>query len=101
MDGVHTDSTLPRTQPYQHPCPAPTTAPPALAPPSRTSSYDLNASKKSVAACAQARSCMCILPPHSRITPMMRGWGIAERIASAFCGSRKRGGGPGGWVDGH
>ena len=41
------------------------------------------------------RSCMDILPEHSRMTPMMRGWGIAERMPSAFCAHRegRRGGG--------
>lgn len=46
-------------------------------------------SKKSVAASAQARCCMCILPPHSRMTPMMRGWGMADLMVRAFCRRRR------------
>jgi hypothetical protein len=40
-------------------------------------------SKKSVAASDHSRSCMCILPPHSRMMAMMRGCGMADLMASA------------------
>ena len=42
------------------------------------------ASKKSVAASGHRRSCMCILPPHSRMMPMMRGCGMALLMDSAL-----------------
>ena len=44
----------------------------------------LHASKKSVAASDQERSCMCIFPPHSRMTPRMRGCGMALLMVSAL-----------------
>lgn len=41
-------------------------------------------SKKSVVASLHLRSDMCILPPHSRMMPMMRGCGMADLMVSAF-----------------
>eukprot|EP00965_Chrysotila_dentata_P240144 6203539-Pleurochrysis_carterae.AAC.1 len=46
------------------------------------------ASKKSLRASSHARCAMCIFPPHSRMTPMILGCGMADLRWRRHGGSR-------------